>query len=1196
MGDVFNKPLVRRSAMIAATVMTVVYLTYRGLYTMNFSGPYATVASVVLYGAEAYGGLLMFLFFFQIWDISNPEPAPPLPGRTVDVMIPTYNEDPSLLRGTIAASLRIAYPHRTLVLDDGKRPEVAALCEELGAEYVTRPSNLHAKAGNLNHALEKTEGEFVVIFDADHVAETHFIDRLVGYFADDRLGFVQTPHAFYNFDAYQGVLDYKRKVYWEEGMLFYNVTQPGKNRWNGVTFCGSAAMFRRKSLEEVGLIATQSITEDMHTGLRMHAKGWKSLFVNERLIAAIAADDVTSFNTQRLRWGEGNLGIFAFDNPITIRGLTIAQRLCYLGSMLSWTTGVQKLLIYATPIAMLMTGISPVHRMSWQLLAITVLYLITIWSAVKISCNGYGRLLAIELTQMACYWTQVRSTWRALFKRKRATFVVTAKRGRQSNGILKHLAPQIYLIAISAFAVAWAVTKYCLSISNDPVQLIVGGALVGVNCYMAWLVIQRALRSKDRRTAWRHPIALHVEYRGTDESGVDFSGQCVTRDINEGGVGLVAYEPFPPCGEVEMTILAAGRGVTCRGAIRHRREEVKLRAARGGTTQAYAYGIEFVEPTKEQLEVLWWLGAQFAVSFHYERFQGGQFGLGSAAPRRLPTRTNELPFEFPVRVHHGAEEPVYAVTECLSTESVVLLMPDGFQPTDLVRLEFSTPFGKLEAWAEITCAKSRTIAGERVQETRLALRKFCGESRSLLHSVLGHHDSKALAGVIRSIPRRRVVKTKRPMALVVGTTGAAAAVAAGCVLYFQQEQALLARAYAGRKVSPLQVEQLSQAANALESLGTTDEERLLQLRKVMVDLDRVEDVAKIDDYVSSMTPKTLEGLGLKAGSLQRLHRESEAELAFEKLLTHLDQLPDQAMQRDVLLAAARNAAQLENFSESVARFERLEKLAPLACEARLEFAGVLYRDGRLDEAVATLRSGEQSTKELLFLASLYSSEKQFARAANVCREALDKSPDDLSAMRGIADNSYWGQDWPAAATAYRQVLKRTPHDAKVAETLAEVLLSEREFDESLALYSRLVTRFPERRDLWNGYLIAAAKCERLDGQQQKQLMAIYDQRSQDDDNRFLTNLLNAVAKHGSPQEAIPLMQFLVNRDPQDAELRLRLADGLHQAKQFKAADIHYRWLLAHASPQSLPGEPASRVGRAMGNLTHSPMSKAAASR
>ena len=71
------------------------------------------------------------------------------------------------------------------MLDDGKRADVKALCEELGADYVTRPTNLHAKAGNLNHALQMTDGEFVVIFDADHVAERHFIDRLVGYFDDE---------------------------------------------------------------------------------------------------------------------------------------------------------------------------------------------------------------------------------------------------------------------------------------------------------------------------------------------------------------------------------------------------------------------------------------------------------------------------------------------------------------------------------------------------------------------------------------------------------------------------------------------------------------------------------------------------------------------------------------------------------------------------------------------------------------------------------------------------------------------------------------------------------------------------------------------------------------------------------------------------------------------------------------------------
>jgi len=535
----------RRGAMCLALAMTIAYLAYRGLFTLNLASPVGVAISLVLYLAECYGGFLLFLFFFQIWDVRNPSPVPARPGHSVDVLIPTYNEDVQLLRGTISAALRIAYPHRTCVLDDGRRAAVKELCDELGAEYFTRTDNQHAKAGNLNHALKLTDGEFVVILDADHVAESNFIDRLVGYFADERLGFVQTPHAFYNFDAFQGVLNYERREYWEEGMLFYNVTQPGKNRWNGVSFCGSAAMFRRQALEDVGLVATESITEDMLTGLRMHAQGWKSLFVNERLVAAMAADDVSSFNTQRLRWGEGNLGIFAIANPLTIKGLTFAQRLCYLGSMLSWTTGVQKLLIYATPMLMLLTEVAPVNRMTWQLAVVLSAYLTAIWTGVKVASNGYGWLLAIELTQMTCFWLHVKATWRAIFKRRAASFIVTPKRGPQTNGILRQFAPQIWYIALSAIAISWALTRYALNLSNDPVLLIVGSALLIINSCLAWVVIQRALRSKDRRSSWRHPVALHVDYRAYADRGAVVRGQCVTRDINEGGLGLVTFDQLP---------------------------------------------------------------------------------------------------------------------------------------------------------------------------------------------------------------------------------------------------------------------------------------------------------------------------------------------------------------------------------------------------------------------------------------------------------------------------------------------------------------------------------------------------------------------------------------------------------------------------------------------------------------------------
>ena len=1175
MSELLQRPSVRRLAMGAATFMTIWYLGYRGLYTLNLSNPYAVFVSITLFVAELYGGFLMFLFFFQIWDVQNPEPAPLIHGRTVDVMIPTYNEDPTLLRGTISAALKIEYPHRTLVLDDGKRAEVKALCEELGAEYVTRPTNLHAKAGNLNHALEKTDGEFVVIFDADHVAETHFISRLIGYFADDRMGFVQTPHAFYNFDAYQGVLNYKKNVYWEEGMLFYNVTQPGKNRWNGVSFCGSAAMFRRKALEEVGLIATQSITEDMHTGLRMHAKGWKSLFVNERLIAAIAADDVTSFNTQRLRWGEGNLGIFAFDNPLTIKGLTFAQRLCYLGSMLSWTTGVQKLLIYATPIAMLATGIAPVERMTWQLFWITALYLATIWSAVKIASNGYGMLLAIELTQMACFWTQVRSTWRAIFKRKRATFVVTAKRGRQSNGIMRHLAPQIILIAASAFAMAMAIARYWLAVSNDLVGLVVGIGLAGVNCYLAWLVIQRALRSKDRRSAWRHPIALHVTYQGVDADGVAFSGQCVTRDINEGGVGLVSFERLPKCDELDLTIVTAGRGVTCRGAIRHVREEVNLRAARGGTTQAYAYGVQFVDPTTEQLAMLWWLGAQYAVSFRYERFHGGQFGLGSAAPRRLPVRHDEANFEFPVRVHYGENKTVCTVTEGISHETAMVLLPENMPTGEKLRLEMQTPFGLVEVWAEVMESKARKIAGFQVQEARLRFGRFVSESRSILHSILGHSDSKALAGVIRAVPRRRPAKSRRPAAMVAGATGLAASIAIGGVMYFDKDQAILARAFSGRTVTDDQVDRLSTLAKTLELQGKPSELRLLQLRKVMVDRGRTNDIKEIDNYVAKTRPTTGEGLALKAGSLQGLHREPEAELIFEKLLADLRQLPNDEMRCDVIMAAARNAAQLENLPLAVERFQQLNQFGPLSSDARIEMAGILYELQRVNDAVTLLQEGKRTPNELMLLASIYSSEKQFAQAAKTYRQVLEQEPLDLQAMRGVADNSYWGQDLAAAAEAYRKVLVRSPGDAKVTELLAEVLLSKQEYAESLELYAALLNQKPNQLELWNGFLLAAERAPRLNAAQKRRLATIYGQFGQCQDDRVLVNLLNAVSKHGGSQEALALMQHLVKRTPSSTDLRLRLADALHQARQFELADVHYRWLLnqAQAAGKTAPIDP-----------------------
>ena len=417
---------------------------------------------------EFFGIMNLLLYFLQVWEVSEPRAEPVLEGKTVDVLVPTYNEDPALLRATLEACIRMDYPHKTFVLDDGRRPEVEALANELGVIYISRPDNRHAKAGNLNNALEQTDGEFVVVLDADHVPEPHFITRLIGYFRDDQVAFVQTPHAFYNFDSFQARLDHKNRRYWEEGDLFYRVIQPGRNKWNAPIFAGSAAMFRRTALREIGYIATETITEDLHTGLRLHARGWKSIAISERLIAGQAPPDIKTFHAQRLRWGEGNLSIMAYDNPMVMRGLTPPQRMCYFGSMIHWASGLFKLAIYLTPIMMLFSGVPPVREFTWELILVTLIYLFFSLYAMKVVSNGYGSIVNSELFSMVNFWTQIKATFRAIFRRHRQRFVVTQKgtgKGTQKS-VWPYVRPQTYLIILSVLAIFWGWLR--LSLRSKP--------------------------------------------------------------------------------------------------------------------------------------------------------------------------------------------------------------------------------------------------------------------------------------------------------------------------------------------------------------------------------------------------------------------------------------------------------------------------------------------------------------------------------------------------------------------------------------------------------------------------------------------------------------------------------------------------------------------------------------------------------
>lgn len=295
------------------------YLWWRVTNTLN---PEALVFSWVLWLAEAFGVVSYILFAWMIQDISLLYPyKAPKSGIKVDVFVPTYNESLEVLEATLIGCNRITYPHQTYILDDGTREEVRELTQRLGCRYIDRPTHEHAKAGNINYALTQTDSAFIVILDADMIPQPNFIERSLGYFENEKLALIQMPQEFYNRDSIQ----HNKKVNdWHEQALFFQVIQPGKNYSNSAFWCGSPSIVRRVALEEVGGVATETITEDIHTSVRIHSRGWQTLYLNEVLAHGIAPQTIKSFLLQRLRWAQGTMQLYrSSDSPLWIRGLTI---------------------------------------------------------------------------------------------------------------------------------------------------------------------------------------------------------------------------------------------------------------------------------------------------------------------------------------------------------------------------------------------------------------------------------------------------------------------------------------------------------------------------------------------------------------------------------------------------------------------------------------------------------------------------------------------------------------------------------------------------------------------------------------------------------------------------------------------------------------------------------------------------------
>ncbi|MDH4319396.1 MAG: glycosyltransferase, partial [Desulfobulbaceae bacterium] len=379
--------------------ITLRYMHWRFTVSICYSGFFDFIGTILLIMAEIYSVNIYVLGIFssimpldrKVIDVSDWEDEQ---FPTVDIYVPTYSEPVEMVVNTCLAAADIDYPKdrfNVYICDDGgtdqkcndSNPEKAKAAQERrrvfkelaakgGFGYLTRAKNEHAKAGNINTAMQNTSGELCLILDCDHIPTASFLKNTVGWFREEpKMFLVQTPHCFYNADPIERNLKVFRDIP-SENQMFYQHIQKGHDFWESSFFCGSAAVLRRKYLEEVGGIAGETITEDAETAVGLHARGYKSAFIAIPMVRGRNPDTFAGLVLQRIRWTQGMIQIFVLKNPFRIKGLRWFQRLSYTSASSFWFFAFSRTTFLISPLLYLFFGLKIYRADGMDLLAFTI--------------------------------------------------------------------------------------------------------------------------------------------------------------------------------------------------------------------------------------------------------------------------------------------------------------------------------------------------------------------------------------------------------------------------------------------------------------------------------------------------------------------------------------------------------------------------------------------------------------------------------------------------------------------------------------------------------------------------------------------------------------------------------------------------------------------------------------------------------
>lgn len=277
---------------------------------LGLSMPFLVASQVASFAREA-------VLTHERWHLpfSPPSPVRSRKQLKVSLQLPCYAEPPEIVMATMNSLAALDYENfEVLVCDNNTRDEALWRPLERHCETLNRRLGREcfrffhvaplegAKAGALNFLLGQMarDAELIGVVDADYQSRSDFLSRLVPYFDDPKIGYVQTPHDYRDYESNA----YLTACYWEY-MPANKVDYPGISEYGGAFTIGTMCLIRAEALRKAGGWAEWCLTEDSEVSVRIRAAGYRGYYFGETFGRGLIPETFDDYKKQRFRWTAG---------------------------------------------------------------------------------------------------------------------------------------------------------------------------------------------------------------------------------------------------------------------------------------------------------------------------------------------------------------------------------------------------------------------------------------------------------------------------------------------------------------------------------------------------------------------------------------------------------------------------------------------------------------------------------------------------------------------------------------------------------------------------------------------------------------------------------------------------------------------------------------------------------------------------